>query len=467
MTLRLGRAVNLSGEGPHETYELPAHHLVTHAVVTGMTGSGKTGLLFVLVEEALREGVPVLMVDVKGDLTNLLLAFEMGDREAFVPWVDPAAPQSKGHTVEHIADALCAARDKGLRGANLTETDVARFRADTHVRVLTPGTTAGEPVHMLSSLERRSALWDTDEETARDSLASAVSLVLRLVGRDPDPARSRDHVLLSVLAERRLRSAQPADLPALLADLAEPPIDRIGAMALDAFVSKKDRNALAAALNALLASPSFASWRTGVALDIAQWLAPRADSRTSAVVVSVAHLDEDERRLVLGLLFDELLAFVRAQPGTSALKALVALDEVYGLLPPHPANPPTKRPLVALMKQARSFGVGMVVATQNPMDLDYRALSNAGLWFVGRLQTDADRERVVDGLGASDAAASDRTSRKSLSETVKRLGRRWFVLRNVHDPRAAQLLLQPRHTIAWLRGPLTRTELKRLAHGEE
>jgi DNA helicase HerA-like ATPase len=467
MVMRLGRCLPLSRDGAASVYELPAHHLVTHAFLTGMTGSGKTGLLFVLVEEALREGVPVVLVDVKGDLTNLLLAFDLDDREAFRPWIDRGAPQFKGIPEDEIVATLSAARDQGLARAGLDADDVRRFRERTHVRILTPGTTAGEPVHLFSSLEHRSALWDTDEEVARDSLATAVSLVLRLVGRDGDPARSREHVLLSLLAERRLRDGRSAELSELVREVIDPPIETVGAMELDAFISKRDRNALAAALNALLASPSFASWRTGAALDVNQWLAPREDGRTPAVIVSVAHLDEDERREVLGLVLDELYAYVRSLSGTSALRALIAIDEVYGMLPPHPANPATKRPIVSLMKQARAFGVGVVLATQNPMDVDYRALSNAGLWFVGCLQTDADRERVIEGLCSSDQGPSDRASRKELSDTVKRLGRRWFVVRNAHDRNAGSALLQPRHTIAWMRGPLTRAELKRVAAERE
>ncbi|MFO0556744.1 MAG: helicase HerA-like domain-containing protein [Polyangiales bacterium] len=462
MRLRLGPSFDSRGRGPREEYSLPAQHLVTHAVVTGMTGSGKTGLLFVLVEEALRQGVPVLMVDVKGDLTNLLLAFESRDAGAFAPWIDPLVAESAGQSVESLSESIRAQRDSGLARAGIHPEDVTRFREATRVRLLTPGTTAGEPVHLLSSLERRSPLWDSDEEAARESLSSAVSLLLRLVGRDADPARSREHVLLSVLAERRLREGLAADLPALLDELETPPIERIGAMPLDRFVSKKDRNTLAAALNALVASPSFASWRTGAALDVSAWLTP-SDERTPATIGSVAHLDDEERRLVLGLLLDEVLSFVRAQPGTSALRALVVLDEVYGMLPPHPANPPTKRPLVALMKQARAFGVGVVLATQNPMDLDYRALSNAGLWCIGRLQTDADRERVVDGLSDSDASATaNGASREELNETIKRLGKRWFLVRNAHQGAEGTRLLQPRQTISWLRGPLTRHELRRL-----
>ncbi|MBL8678567.1 MAG: DUF853 family protein [Myxococcales bacterium] len=478
MKLSLGRSLPLSGEGEHSAYTIAARDLVTHAVVTGMTGSGKTGLLFVLAEEALAKGVPVLMVDVKGDMSNLLLCFDPARPEVFVPWLDHQSLEAEG--VSPVA-ALCEARDKGLARAGITADTIARFRAHTFVRVLTPGSSAGEPVHLLSSLEQRSPLWDgtpSDVETARDALASAVSLVLRLLGRDGDPARSREHVLLCVLAERRLQAKLPADLPSLMHDLETPPVDTVGAMPIDRFVSKKDRRALAAALNALVASPSFASWRTGAPMDIAQWLRPVANEtaprqgientptqpthKTPAVIVSVAHLDETERTLVLGLLFDALLAYVRSLPGTSSLRALVVLDELYGMLPPHPANPPTRRPLVALVKQARAFGVGLVLATQNPMDLDYRALSNAGLWFIGRLQTDADRDRVVDGLAEADAASSDRSARRTIDQCVKRLGKRWFLVRNVHQRDKGAMVLQPRQTLSWLRGPLTRDELRRV-----
>ena len=240
-----------------------------------------------------------------------------------------------------------------------------------------------------------------DPESARNALSAAVSLVLRLLGRDPDPAKSREHVLLSVLAERRLAAGQNADIGSLMQDLTNPPISQIGALAVNSFLKKRERCNLAASLNTLLASPTFCSWRKGASLDIAEWVAPR-NGRTPAVIVSVAHLDEEERALVLGVLLEEILSWVRGLPGSERLKALIVFDEVYGFLPPHPANPPTKRPIVALMKQARAFGVGVIVATQNPMDLDYRALSNAGLWCIGRLQTDADRARVLDGIaGAS------------------------------------------------------------------
>jgi hypothetical protein len=312
----------------------------------------------------------------------------------------------------------------------------------------------------LSSLEIPSPLWATDIEAARESLSASISLVLRLVDRDPDPTRSRDHVLLASLAERRLLAGQPAGLAALLEDLADPPITNIGAMAFEDFVSNHDLKILTTALNTLLASPTFASWRQGVPLDVGAWLRPSPDGKTPAVIVSVAHLDDEERSMVLGLVFEELLGWVRTLPGTSDLRALIVFDEVFGFLPPHPANPPAKRPLLALMKQARAFGVGMVLATQNPMDLDYRALSNAGLWFVGRLQTDADRERVVEGLAGLEG--SDGADSADLGAKLKTLSPRWFVMRDVHrTPNAA--LAQTRWTFSWLRGPMTRVELRTLA----
>ena len=312
-------------------------------------------------------------------------------------------------------------------------------------------------MHVLSSLERRSERWDADPESARAALSAAISLLLRLLGRDPDPAKSREHVLLSVLAERRLLAGQHADLGALLDDLADPPISEIGALELDQFLPKSERNKLAAALNTLLASPTFASWRQGATLDVEGWLTPK-QGRTPAVIVSVAHLDDEERALVLGVLLEEVLSWVRALPGSQRLRALVAFDEVYGFLPPHPQNPPTKRPLVALMKQARAFGVGVIVATQNPMDLDYRALSNAGVWLIGRLQTDADRERVIEGIGGS--GQDDGPSKSELANLVKKLAPRWFLMRNAHA-REPLSLLQPRWAMSVMLGPMTRNEIRR------
>lgn len=457
--LFLGRSRATSGAGEPASLELPAHHFVTHAAVFGMTGSGKTGLVMVMVEEALRSGVPVLMIDIKGDLPNLLLAFPELRGESFAPWVDAIAAEREGKTPEGVGADLAQKAKEGLAGWGLGEADLAAFRAKIAPRLITPGTTAGEPLHVLSALETPSALWQEDEETARDALSASVSLLLRLVDRDADPAKSRDHVMLSHLAERRLSAGQPASLTALLADLIEPPIATVGAMAVDDFLSPKERKELAQQLNALVASPTFSAWMKGASLDVGAWLTPK-NGKTPAVIVSVAHLDDQERALVLGLLFDQILAWVRSLPGTSDLRALVVFDEVFGFLPPHPANPPTKRPILALLKQARAFGVGVVLATQNPMDVDYKALSNAGVWFVGRLQTDADRERVVEGLAGS-AGGAGGLAPEALEGAIKGLPKRTFYVRDVHHTPPA-MLLETRWALSWLRGPMTRRELMQL-----
>lgn len=460
--LHLGRSRPAAGGDKAATLDLPAHHFVTHAAVVGMTGSGKTGLVMVLVEEALRSGVPVLMIDIKGDLPNLLLTFPSLEGKSYEPWVDAIAAERQGKTPLAVGDDLAKRAKEGLAGWGLGESDVAALRAGIAPRLITPGTTAGEPLHVLSALETPSSLWQEDEESARDALSASISLLLRLVDRDADPAKSRDHVMLSHLAERRLSAGQPAALTQLLADLIEPPIATVGAMAVDDFLSPKERKELAQQLNALVASPTFSAWQKGASLDIGAWLTPR-DKKTPAVIVSVAHLDDQERALVLGLLFDQILAWVRGLPGTSDLRALIVFDEVFGFLPPHPANPPTKRPILALLKQARAFGVGVVLATQNPMDIDYKALSNAGAWFVGRLQTDADRERVVDGLATSEGGAGG-LSRESLGAAIKALPPRTFLVRDVHA-NPSSMLLETRWALSWLRGPMTRRELMQLSKG--
>jgi hypothetical protein len=454
--LFLGAAMPPAG-GKVAPHHLPPQHLVTHGVVLGMTGSGKTGLVMVTVEEALRAQIPVIMIDVKGDLPNLLLAFPTFAHSEFAPWLEGHGAPGEAPP-EGLAEQLAAERQRELGRWGIHAPEVELFRASTDLRVLTPGSMAGEPVHILSSLERRSASWDTDPEASRAAISAAISLVLRLIGKDPDPAKSREHVLLAVLAERRMQQGQTAELGSLMNEVLDPPIDRIGALDVDDFLSNKDRKNLAAALNTLLASPTFASWRQGVSLDIREWLTPK-NGRTPAVVVSVAHLEDDERALVLGVLLEEILAYTRSLPGTRRLRALIVFDECYGLLPPHPANPPTKRPTVAMMKQARAFGVGVIVASQNPMDLDYRALSNAGFWAVGRLQTDADRERVVDSLANDHEKGS---SAAELTTLIRRLGPRWFFVRDVHA-KPNTVLLQPRWALSYLRGPMTLADIRRAA----
>jgi hypothetical protein len=448
---KLGTQRSIDGKRGRGVFELPAHHLVTHGVIVGMTGSGKTGLVTVLVEEALRAEIPVLVIDVKGDLPNLTLAFPTFDAAPLTPWIEPAAGDSDGIADEPLVVAAAERRKKELGEASITEAEVTKYVESIHVRVVTPGSDAGEPLHLLSALEHRSSRWDSDLEGARATLAAAISMVLRLIGREGDPGKSREHAFLATLAEERLRRGVAADPPSLLEEIVEPPVSFIGALEVDSFLGPRKRRELAADLNTLIASPSFASWRQGQSLDVGRWM-EKVDGKTPATIVSVAHLDDGERALVLGVILEEALAWVRSLPGSARLRAMIVFDEIYGFLPPYPQSPPTKRPLVALMKQARAYGVGCILATQNPMDLDYRALSNAGTWMLGRLQTDADRERVMEGLGEDE-------KKSELSALVKRLSHRWFVVKEARNSEPA--LVHSRGAISLLRGPMTRSEIRR------
>ena len=451
-TFRLGRHCGLDGREELGQLELPSHHLLTHGVIVGMTGSGKTGLTMVMVEEALRARVPVLMIDVKGDLPNLALAFPTFDAAAMRPWVEPAPDDDDGIADDPVIAEALEKRRAGLAEAQIGEAELLAYTQRTYVRVVTPGCDSGESLHLLSALERRSPRWDNDIAGARSTLGAAITMVLRLIGRDGEPGRSREHALLSVLAEARLMRGESAELGALMPEILDPPMAEVGALPIDAFMSPRQRADLAADVNTLIAAPTFAAWRVGQDLDVARWMEP-IDGKTPATIISVAHLDDDERAMVLGVILEEVLAWVRCQQGTTRLRALIAFDEVYGFIPPHPANPPTKRPMVALMKQARAYGVGVLLATQNPMDLDYRTLSNAGLWMLGRLQTDADRARVMEGLGED-------KKRSDLANIVKKLGPRWFVVRDSKTNKLS--LLNPRWAMSYLKGPMTKSEIKRV-----
>ena len=456
----IGSWYNVGSQEKPQRYLLPTHHLTTHGIVVGASGTGKTGGLIVMLEEAVRTEIPLLVIDVKGDMANLGLVFGDFDAESFLPWVQKSPGEKR--SAEEVAEALATERREALEAWGLGLDEVREFTSKADLRVITPGHTAGEPLHVLSALEHPTDSWHTDREGTRASISAAVSLLLRLIGKEPDAARSREHALLSVFVERRMELGKPCDLGSLLQDLLEPPLEAVGSLPIDSYVSSKARGELAASLHTLLVSPTFANWRQGAPLRIGEWLKPareRKDGKTPVVIVSVAHLDDDDRSLVLGVLFEEMLSWVRTLPGSQELRALLVFDEVYGYLPPHPRQPPTKQPLLLLLKQARAYGVGVVLATQNPMDIEYRALSNASLWYVGRLQTDADRQRVVEAMSQSGGSAAK--SAAGLASLVKRLQNRWFLMRNLRSKNDL-VLLQPRWAMSYLRGPLTPAELRRV-----
>ena len=451
--LYLGRQVDPATGALGERLELDPADLLTHGLVVGMTGSGKTGLAIVLLEELLRQGVPVVAIDPKGDLANLLLLFDHLATASFEPWIDPEAARREGKDVKAAAADAAAAWKKGLAEWGLGEADVAALKRSHDAVVFTPGSSAGVPLNVLQSLDAPAVPFDSAAEDLRDEIQSIVSGLLGLVHVVADPLQSPPAVFLANLVEKAWRAGKGYALEDLIGAIADPPFDKIGALPLETAFPRKERQALMMALNNLLASPSFESWRTGEPLDVAKMLrAP--DGRPRLSVVSTAHLSDEERVFVTALLLDKVKTWMRRQAGTAELRALVYMDEIFGYFPPYPANPPTKRPLLTLLKQARAQGVGVVLATQNPVDLDYKGLANMGTWMVGTLQTQQDKDRLMGGLQGAGLEPSAVT--KLLAGTKKRV----FLLHDVH--RKAPCLLQSRWAMSYLRGPLTREEIARL-----
>jgi len=451
--LYLGRDVNPKGGTPGAPLHLDPADLLTHGLIVGMTGSGKTGLAIVLLEELLRRGVPVLAIDPKGDLTNLLLLFEKLDGASFEPWIDPEAARRDGKTVKDAAAATAATWKQGLAEWGLGSANIAALERARDAVVFTPGSAAGVPLDVLGSLAPPPVPFDEAEEELRDEIGGIVAGLLGLVGADADPLQSREAILLANLIEHGWRSGRGFSLEALIAAVAEPPFEKLGALPVETVYPRKDRQSLMLALNNLLASPGFEAWREGAPLDVEQMLrAP--DGRPRLSVVYTAHLGDAERLFVTALVVDKLKTWVRRQSGTGELRALLYVDEIYGYVPPHPANPPTKRPLLTLLKQARAQGVGVVLATQNPVDLDYKGLSNTGTWVVGTLQARQDRERLAEGL--TGVGLERTTIDRMLDATRKRV----FLLHDVH--RKGPALVESRWAMSYLRGPLTRDEVARL-----
>ncbi len=432
--------------------------LVTHAVIVGMTGSGKTGLGIGLMEEAAIDGIPVLAVDPKGDLANLLLTFPGLSGAEFSPWVNQDEARAAGQSPEAYGAAEAAKWAKGLAEWDQDGARIARLKAAAEFVVYTPGSTMGRPISIVQSFAAPPPSVLDDPDLLGDRVSTAATSVLTLAGVDAEPLRSREHILVSTLVAHAWKEGRDMDLAGLIGAVQNPPIEKIGVMDLEAFFPARDRFALAMQLNQLLAAPTFAAWQQGDALDL-DTILHTPDGKPRVAVVSIAHLDDHERMFFVSLLLNELVGWMRAQRGTSSLRALVYFDEIFGFLPPV-ANPPSKPPLLRLLKQARAFGVGLTLATQNPVDLDYKALANCGTWMLGRLQTEGDKARVLDGLEGVAASSGEGFDRASLDQLLSSLGKRIFLLHNVHDKHPT--VFETRWTMSYLRGPMGRDEIRRL-----
>lgn len=455
----LGRPCDPATRKPGEGLVLyDSRDLVTHAVCVGMTGSGKTGLCLSLLEEAAIDQVPAIAIDPKGDIADLLLTFPQLRGQDFRPWVDEGEARRAGVSADEFADRQAALWKKGLADWGQDGTRIQRLRDSAEFRVYTPGSSAGLPVSILKSFDAPPPAIRDDAEALGDRVSNTADSLLGLLGATADPLQSREHILLSTILAYAWRAGENLSISALIPAIQNPPFSRVGVMELESFFPAKDRFALALRLNNLLAAPGFDAWLQGEPLDVDALLhGPGGKPRIS--ILSIAHLSDAERMFFVSMLLNQVLGWVRTQPGTSSLRALLYMDEIFGYFPPV-ATPPSKKPLLTLLKQARAFGLGVVLATQNPADLDYKGLSNAGTWFLGRLQAERDKARVLDGLEGAAAAQSARFDRKAIDTILSGLAPRTFLLHNVHEDHPQ--VFQVRWALSYLRGPLTRQQIKTL-----
>lgn len=438
--------------------------LTTHAVCVGMTGSGKTGLCLSLLEEAALDGIPAICIDPKGDLGNLRLGFPNLEPKDFEPWVDPSVAQRKGISEKELAEKTAAMWENGLKEWGQDKDRVKLYDEAVDRPIYTPGANHGLPMTVLKNFNAPPKALRDDADAFRQRVSSAVSGLLALLGIDADPVRSREHIFLSNVLTKAWGAGRDLEIADMIREIQDPPFETVGVMDLEMFYPKKERTKLAMELNNLLASPSFAGWMEGQSLNVQELFYgppteeyPNGKPRHS--IISIAHLDDSQRMFFVTILLNEVLAWMRTQPGTGSLRALLYMDEVFGYFPPT-KNPPSKQPMLTLLKQARAFGLGVVLATQNPVDLDYKGLSNAGTWFLGRLQTERDKMRVMEGLEGASGAAGKVFDKQKMERILAGLGSRVFLMNNVHEDKP--VVFHTRWAMSYLAGPLSRGKIKQL-----
>lgn len=433
-----------------------AKDLTTHALCVGMTGSGKTGLCVSLIEEAALDGIPVLCIDPKGDLGNLLLTFPDLRASDFEPWID----RDTTSDVPAAAEKTAAVWRKGLEAWRYGRDYLEQLQSVEKI-IYTPGSSVGVPLTVLKSLDAPGDAVLQDAEILREQISSSVSGLLALLGIDADPLTSREHILLSNILAKSWQDGHDLSMEDLIRSIQTPPVQKIGVLDVESFFPKVDRIKLSMTLNNLLASPAFAGWLQGQSLSIQDLLYDK-QGRAKISILSIAHLNDSERMFFVTILLNEVVSWMRTQRGTSALRAILYMDEIYGYFPPN-SKPPSKVPMMTLLKQARAFGLGVVLATQNPVDLDYKGLSNMGTWFLGRLQTQRDKDRVLEGLQGASLQRGASFDRSSMDKMLSAVGNRVFLMNNVHEPEPT--IFQTRFALSFLRGPLSRDEISLLMAG--
>jgi hypothetical protein len=432
--------------------------LVTHAVCVGMTGSGKTGLCLALLEEAAIDDIPALIIDPKGDLSNLLLTFPDLKGSDFQPWVNVDDARKAGLSPADFAQKQADLWRKGLASSGETPDRIRMLKDKADCVIFTPGSNAGIPVSILQSFSAPPEALRDDTELLRERVNTTATSLLGLLNIEADPVKSREHILLSTILASAWKAGKDLDLSSIISQIQTPSVSRVGVVDLETFYPSKERFELSMQFNNLLASPSFEAWMTGVPLDIASMLYTPA-GKPRLAIFSIAHLNDTERMFFVSLFFNQVLGWMRQQSGTTSLRALIYMDEIFGYFPPV-KNPPSKTPMLTMLKQARAFGVGMVLATQNPVDIDYKGLANCGTWFVGRLQTERDKMRLLDGLEGAAGDTGSKFDRGELSNTLAGLGNRVFLMHNVNEDHP--VVFKSRWILSYLRGPMTRTQIKTL-----
>jgi hypothetical protein len=453
----LGKKLTEDRENLTDDYLLyDSKDLTTHAVCVGMTGSGKTGLCISLLEEAAIDNIPSIIIDPKGDMGNLLLSFPNLKGEDFLPWINGDQAKKKNITLEKFAEEQAELWKNGLAEWDQNGERISRLHEASDFAIYTPGSNAGLPVSILDSFSAPKSQLLEDLDLLRERIQTMVSGLLELLGIAADPLQSREHILVSNIMEHCWVTGKDLNLGSLIQMIQSPPVEQIGVFNVEDFFPASARLKLAMSLNNLLAAPGFKTWMDGESLDIDKMIYS-SQGKPRTVIFSIAHLSDQERMFFVTLLLNQIIGWMRSQSGSTSLRAILYMDEVFGFLPPV-SNPPSKRPFLTLLKQARAFGVGVVLSTQNPVDLDYKGLSNAGTWFVGRLQTEKDKERLADGLIRGDQ--SDIFDKRTLMTTISSLKKREFLMHNVHEKQPQ--FFQTRWALSYLCGPLTRTQIKTL-----
>ena len=433
-------------------------NFTTHAAIIGMTGSGKTGLGIGLIEEAAIDNIPSIVIDPKGDMGNLLFTDPAFSPSSFEPWVADEA-RSKDKPVEDHARDVAEMWRQGIESHHQDASRVAKF-AEVDKTIYTPGSSAGIAVNVLSSMDAPPSQILEDSDSFTSYLSSTISGLLALVGVEADPVESKEYILLAQIISSAWMEGQDLGLEDLIGRIISPPFKKIGVLPLDSFYPQNERFKFATRFNSIIASPTFKAWMEGQTLDI-QRLLYDTDGKARIAIFSIAHLNDDERMFFVTLLLNKYIAWMRRQSGAQSLKTLLYMDEIFGFFPPT-KNPPSKEPMLLMLKQARAFGVGVILSTQNPVDLDYKGLSNIGTWFIGRLQTRQDIDRVIDGLGGKTGSSFDK---KEISTLLANLKKRTFFLKSAHldDIR----LFGTRWVLSYLKGPLKRDEISTLMSGKK